>query len=270
MQNSITMSSHILKITLIFAALLLFSCSSSDDSTPSNPDRTFEDVEADFQAIDFQPGINDVSIRDINGVLRFFRVIIPEGDLSSNPRPLVMTLHGASSGNPDAHKNTGCFAEEGFAAIDPIIISPNGGNLNWIELPNQVLVLSLFDLAINYLPVDETKVVVNGYSNGGNGAWFYGETQPSVVTASIPMASSYNTFNPEGEARRINVPMYVIHGENDELFPLQQTQDWVEATRSAGTDITFEVAPGLTHNEPCSYVEYVENATDWLQNDAWD
>ncbi len=263
------MASRVLKILLTLSVFVLISCSSSDDSETSNPDRTFEDVEADFQAIDFQPGINDVSIRDINGVLRFFRVIIPEGDLSNNPRPLVMTLHGASSGNPDAHKNTDCFAAEGFAGINPIIISPNGGTLDWIEFPNQVLVLSLFDLAINYLPVDETKVVVNGYSNGGNGAWFYGETQPTVVTASIPMASSYNTFNPQGEARRIDVPMYVIHGENDELFPLQETQDWVEATRNAGTDVRLIVAPGLTHNEPCNYVEYVEDATEWLQNEVW-
>ncbi|MCH4823597.1 dienelactone hydrolase family protein [Gramella lutea] len=264
------MSSRLLKICLIFIAFLFFSCSSSDDSTPSEPDRSYEDVKTDFQAIDFQTGVNDVSIRDINGVLRFFRVIIPEGDLSSNLRPLVMTLHGASGGNPDAHKNTGCFAEEGFAAINPIIISPNGGNLDWIEFANQVLVLSLFDLAINYLPVDDTKVVVNGYSNGGNGAWFYGETQPTVVTASIPMASSYNTFNTAGEARRIDVPMYVIHGENDELFPLQRTQNWVEATRSAGTEITLEVAPGLTHNEPCNYVDHVKNAAIWLENDVWD
>ena len=33
--------------------------------------------------------------------------------------------------------------------------------------------------------------------------------------------------------------MYVIHGENDELFPLEETQGYVEATIDAGSDINL-------------------------------
>ncbi len=263
------MYSNILKIVLIFSVALFFSCSSSDDSNPPASERTYADVEADFQEIDFQTGINDVSLVNTIGVEWFFRVIIPEGDLSSNPRPLVMTLHGAAGGNPDAHKTTACYAEPGFEAIDPIIISPNGGTQDWLQFANQDLVLSLIDLAVKYLPVDDSKIVVNGYSNGGNGAWFYGETQPNLVSAAIPMASSYSTYSTQGTPRRMDIPMYVIHGEDDELFPLEETQEWVEATNSVGSDVTLEVAPGLTHNEPCNYVEYLKNAANWLQTDVW-
>lgn len=263
------MNSNILKIVLIFSVAVFLSCSSSDDSNPPPEQRTYTDVQADFQELDFQPGINDVSLVNTFGGEWFFRVIIPEGDLSSNPRPLVMTLHGAAGGSPDAHKTTACYAEPGFEAINPIIISPNGGTMDWLQFANQDLVLSLIDLAKDYLPVDDSKIVVNGYSNGGNGAWFYGETQPDLLSAAIPMASSYNTYNTQGNPRRMNIPMYVIHGELDELFPLEETQEWVEATQSVGSDVTLEVAPGLTHNEPCNYVQYLKNAATWLQNDVW-
>ena len=263
------MLSRIINFSSILLLLFLVSCGSSDDSDPQPPTRTYADVEADFQALDLQAGNNDVSIISQDGVQWTFRVVIPEGDLSNNPRPLVMHLHGASGGNPDAHKITGCYAEPGFAAINPIIISPNGGTMDWLQFSNQAMVLTLIDLAINNLPVDTSKIVVNGYSNGGNGAWFYGETQPTLISAAIPMASSYNTYNTQGNPRKIDVPLYVIHGENDELFPIAQTEEWVNATKDAGTDVTFEVAAGLTHNEPCSYVENLKNAATWLQDEVW-
>ncbi|MBK8556750.1 MAG: hypothetical protein IPL65_13705 [Lewinellaceae bacterium] len=63
--------------------------------------------------------------------------------------------------------------------------------------------------------------------------------------------------------------MYVIHGENDELFPLAETQSWVDQTIAAGSDITFVVAPGLTHYAPCDYVPYIQDAVTWLKDVVW-
>ena len=257
-------------LTPVFSFLLiisLVSCSSSDDSdTP--PQRTYADVQADFANIVFNTGVNDVSIVNTNGITWNFRVVMPDVDFSNNDRPLIMTLHGASGGDPNAHKNTDCYAEPGFASLDPIIISPNGGANLWTTFTNQEMVLTLVDLARDYLPVDNNKVVVNGYSNGGNGSWFFAETQASFFSAGIPMASHYNTIN-NGVGRVIPIPLYVIHGEDDELFPLSDVQNWVQASIDSGSDITLEVAPGLMHIEPCEYVQYLQNAATWLQNSVW-
>ncbi|HRV56011.1 MAG TPA: dienelactone hydrolase family protein, partial [Mangrovimonas sp.] len=67
----------------------------------------------------------------------------------------------------------------------------------------------------------------------------------------------------------IDVPIYAIHGENDELFPLSDVEDWVQASVDTGSDITLEVAPGLTHTEPCEYASYLQNAASWLENHVW-
>jgi len=216
----------------------------------------------------FNTGINDVSLLNTHGYIWSFRVIMPNVDFSNNDRPLIVTLHGASDGNPDAHKNTACYAETGFESLDAIIISPNGGIALWTDFFNQEQVLTLVDLAKAYLPVDASKIVVNGYSNGGNGSWFFAETQPTIFSAGIPMASYYNTTN-NGVGRHIDVPIYAIHGENDELFPLSDVEDWVQASVDTGSDITLEVAPGLTHTEPCEYASYLQNAASWLENHVW-
>lgn len=110
--------------------------------------------------------------------------------------------------------------------------------------------VGLVTLALKYWDIDPTKVVVLGYSNGGNGSWFYAETLPMLFSAGIPMASSYSTIGTDGQPRKIDIPLYVIHGENDELFPLAETQAWVNQSIEAGSFIEFVVAPGLTHNKP--------------------
>lgn len=63
--------------------------------------------------------------------------------------------------------------------------------------------------------------------------------------------------------------MHVIHDQNDELFPIAQTQAWIRAYQAAGSNITFEVAPWLTHYKPCDYVPYLQQTANWLKNIIW-
>lgn len=251
----------------LFVFLLFLNCSnSSDDGTPA---RTFADVQQDFAAMTFNTGINDVSLLNTFNFNWDFRVIMPDVDFTNNNRPLIVTLHGFSGGDVNAHKNTACYAEPGFEALNAIIISPNGGDLDWFNLYNQEQVLSLVELASDYLPVDVNKVVINGYSDGGNGSWWLGESRGSTFSAAIPMASAYASYHSNGAARTMPIPFYVIHGENDELFSLADIQSWIDETNAAGSDVTLEIAPGLTHIEPCSYVPYLQNAANWLVSDVW-
>ncbi|MEO2064401.1 MAG: dienelactone hydrolase family protein [Christiangramia sp.] len=255
-------------IGALFFILTSLSCSKSDSPQPADT-RTSAEVEADFQALNLTAGTHDFAILSKVSNEWNFRLIVPESASATNKRPLIVNLHGASGGDANAHKTTSCYAEPGFASLDPIILSPNAGAQLWISTRNQEMVLTLIELSVKYLPVDTSKIVVTGYSNGGNGAWFFSETQPSIFSAGIPMASSYNTFGTDGNARKINTPLYEIHGENDEHFPLEETQAWIEATNNAGSNVTLKVAEGLTHNEPCEYVPYVKNAVDWLVNEIW-
>lgn len=259
-----------LKAPIFYFFLLLFlgnACKSDD--TPEPPaQRTFADVEADFQALDLSPGTLDASLTMPNGLVYHFRIISPNraaGEL----RPMVLTLHGASAGNPDAHKNTACYAEPGLEILDAFILSPNGGFDLWYDASNQQQIATLMSLALKYWPIDPAKIAVTGYSNGGNGSWFFGENQSSTLSAAIPMASSYSVYQPDSMVRKMDIPMYVIHGENDELFPLEETRGFVEATVAVGSDITFVVAPGLGHYTPCDYVPYLKEAAVWLEETVW-
>lgn len=229
---------------------------------------TFEDIEREFQAIDLTSGIQDVEIEVDNGYFWRFRVIPPTNP-TSGTYPLIMDFHGASGGSELAHTNTGCYTEPGLQSLDAFIIAPNAGTEEWYHESNQDKVFHLVRMAIAYWQVDASKLAVIGYSNGGNATWFYSEYQSNTFSAGIAMASSYDTSLDATNGRKINTPLYVIHSDGDELFPIATTEEWVNKSIDAGSDITWVVATGLSHYEPCDYVPYLQEAVTWLTDVVW-
>jgi predicted peptidase len=253
--------------------LVCFSGCGEGGSSINDPEpiiRTPEDVISDFKAFDIKPGVNDLSLESLSvGAYWNFRVIVPESANEGNLRPLVMTFHGASGGSPTAHEHTSCYDEPGLEALDAYIISANAGQDEWFDRRNQQMVLALIDLSQTNWFVDANKVMATGYSNGGNASWWYPDNYPHLFSVGIPMASSYDPVKLDGTTPRIDVPLYVIHGENDEVFPLAATQTFVDESRAAGTDIEFVIAPGLTHFQACEYVDVLKTAVTWVTTEIW-
>jgi len=260
-----------MKPFLLFSLVfLLISCGGSDDGPDDPPDlpRSVQDVIDDFNNLPISVGTNDLVLESlVEGVFWNFRIIVPEGATATNKRPLVLRLHGAATGNsPGAHQSTACLVEPAFEGKDVFILSPNSNGEHWHEQANIVQVLALVDLTSSNLNIDTDKVVVTGYSDGGNGSWLYAQYYGDKFSASIPMASSYDTTSNPGA---INVPLYVIHGSEDALFPLETTMGFVEESIKAGSDITFVVAQGRVHNEPCTYLDELKEAVSWLETEIW-
>ena len=256
----------IIRFSFLSMILLFSACGSEDTMIPTQP-RTFADVEADFQALDISPGVHDYTLEILNGEFYNFRVIAPERE-SQEFRPLVMTFHGASS-SPDAHKNTACYAEPGLEMLNAFLLSPQADGGLWYEDRYQVMMANLIFLIKKFWPIEQDKIAVTGYSNGGNASWLFSKFQSNTISAAIPIASSYDVNEIDGSVAVWDVPLYVIHGENDELFPVETTTAWVEATDNAGSDVTYVVAPGLGHYTPCEYVPYLKDAAKWLKDTVW-
>lgn len=270
---------YIRPILLFTVFFLSISCGGSDDDPGPGPDpipdpipqpRTSQDVIDDFNALTINVGTNDLQLESVvEGVFWNFRIIVPEGASSSNQRPLVLRLHGADqSGSPEAHKSTACLVEPAFEGKDVFILSPNSSGFRWYEEPNNIQIRALLDLTTTRFDIDTEKTVMTGYSDGGNGSWFFAQFYPNLFSAAIPMASSYLPQS-NNDINNIKVPLYVIHGSEDDLFPLDKTQGFVDEYIAAGSDITFVVADGLVHNEPCAYVDELKKAVVWLETEVW-
>ena len=85
----------------------------------------------------------------------------------------------------------------------------------------------------------------------------------------IPMASAYGSYDNSMNAIPNAIPVYAIHGEDDTIFPLENTQNWIDDVVASGGDVTFVVAPGLNHLQACDYTPYLQDAATWLINEIW-
>jgi predicted peptidase len=254
---------------LLFLVVLISCLSCSGDGEPdlsSDSSRTVEDVREDFSKIVFSVGINDITLEsNTDGVFWNFRVIVPEGANASNKVPLIMSLHGGVlNSNSESHKQSICWVEPGFEELGAYIIYPNSDQAVWYGSHNSIQVEALVDLATSNFHINKNKVVVAGYSDGGNGSWYFAEAYPHIFSAAIAIASSYD---PRG---RITIPLYVIHGSADTLFPIERTESYVNESIAAGSDIQFIIADGLTHAQQCDYVTYLQDVVTWLETEVWD
>lgn len=259
-------------LVFIFSFIII-SCSSDDDDGPiPAPVRTADDVRADFQNLSINEGVNDLTLESIvAGSYWNFRIIVPAGASSSNKMPLILRLHGGATGTSEsAHKSTDCLVTPGFANFPVYILSPNSNGSHWYTDLNIVQVQALIEMTATNLHVDTSRMAVMGYSDGGNGAFFFSQYYPQLFSAAIPMASSYATTSQSGVTHQFQDPLYVIHGSEDDLFPIETTKGYVQDAINAGSDITFVTANGLNHVEVCEYVPYLQDAVAWLENSVWD
>lgn len=250
----------------LFILALISGCGKEEE--PEAP-YSYADVEAAFQEIVLTPGTQDLTLKISETINYNFRVIVPDVDLTQKT-PLIFALHFAANGDPNVHMETDCYVEPGLEDLDAIIISPNGGETVWGTTDNQDKIRNLVNLSTKFWPIDLDKIAVMGYSSGGNGTWFFTETQPHIFSAGIAIASGYNTLRPNGTARTIANPLYVIHGEDDDFFNVDTVGYWVDQTIQAGSNVEYVVAPNLGHYTPCAYVPYIKTAALWLKEDIWE
>lgn len=212
--------------------------------------------ETSFSKIKFKEGTRDVTlINDFNKRWKM-RVNFPEETQEKNS--LIIALHWAGGGNTYKEFND-CLALPGLEALNAIIVSPEGENQLWSTGNNVEKVLSIITNAQKYWNVNPEKIAITGYSNGGNGSWYFAQHHPKLFSAAIPMVSAY-PIN-----QKIEIPLYIIHGAKDELFELATTKKWVGKTKEAGTDLILVVNDQLSHFEGCAYISDLKNAGEWLK-----
>ncbi|MFK7934023.1 MAG: dienelactone hydrolase family protein [Saprospiraceae bacterium] len=217
---------------------------------------TSNQLEEDFLKIDTTAGVKEVVLQPNANAKWQMRVQFPAIELDQYP--LVIALHWAGGGET-FKEYASCLAEPGMQALNAIILSPDAEYQTWNTPSNELKISQLTSLALKHWQVDPEQVIVTGYSNGGNGSWFFAEQYAHLFDYAIPMASAYQP------SQKIDIPMYVIHGAQDELFAADRTRDWVESAERMGTNIRWKVAPSLSHYQACAYVEELQQAAQWVQ-----
>lgn len=213
-------------------------------------------------AVELAPGIHAHEVGPASAPLRF--VLAVPDSLPAHDVPLVLALHWYTplADDPAGDYLRG-FAEPALREMGAIIIAPEAQYARWTGEEVARTLKSLVTSALEAWPVDGDRVVVTGYSMGGIGAWYLVSLYPALFSATIPVAGE-----PTGVLEP-QVPLLVIHGENDQMFDLAVTRQAVAELVRRGGNARLVVAEGLRHQDAGGYVPYLADTVVWLTGEVW-
>ena len=105
--------------------------------------------------------------------------------------------------------------------------------------------LELVEYISGKLKVDPNRIIIEGISNGGVGAWYAAYRHPDLFAAVIPMSAQ---GDPAMAPTIAHLPIWVFQGQNDTNPPPRATEETVNAVLNNGGKIKYTLYPETGHN----------------------
>jgi phospholipase/carboxylesterase len=199
-----------------------------------------------------------------------FSLYVPEYYTPDRAWPLVMALHGGS-GNGRGFLWSWLRDARSFGAI---LVAPtatgSASNKNtWAlmgedtDTPNLVRIL---DSVRSRWNIDPTRLLLTGMSDGGTFCYVTGLEGASPFTHLAPVAATFHPLMAEMAApeRLRGLPVYLVHGRLDWMFPVQVARQTKDALAAAGADVTYRELDDLSY---CFPREINAPILKWLADD---
>lgn len=248
-------------IYLLFLVISHLNCTKSTPMSNENDTNDVVPIEDEVSEALLLPTSINGSFELSDGTLWNYRITAPE-EIQTQKVPLIIALHwGGAEGTFQSYSS--CLVEPAFESLPCILFAPEDRALGWSAEENRILIEGFVQLAIKHWPIDPDRIAITGYSNGGIGTWSYINEIPEYFSAAIPMAGSYSSN------QKIDLPVYAIHGSNDELFSVSVASAAINQSIELGSSIEWVVADGLGHYAACEYVPYLKEAVEWLNEEVW-
>ena len=204
---------------------------------------------------------------NFNGTPIAFRIKFPKSftnaDSISKKYPVMLFLHGA--GEVGCPSNNGIYNNEkqlylgaglfrdfvntnlfdGFL-LYPQLVNPEGcwGAWGTTTTANLAAVIGIVDSLAKYVRADIDRLLVNGLSGGGYGAWRIADAFPQRITKIIPSAAAGNTNN---RNNFVHIPIWFATGGKDPDPTPAQADYALNRMKEIGADIRYTRYPDLGH-----------------------
>ena len=189
---------------------------------------------------------------DMNRSHQLKYLIYLPNDYLTKKYPLVLFLHGAGErgnnlkdieihGLPKLVRNGKKFPF--------IIIAPQCPlNLWWSDpLPVDLLSELVNDIVMKY-GIHKNNVFCTGLSMGGYGTLALSIKNPKLFSAIIPICGGMDIKNFFDILNLKNLPIWLFHGDKDEVIPLENSQSIYKVLKPVNKNIKLTVYKGVDHN----------------------
>jgi phospholipase/carboxylesterase len=162
-----------------------------------------------------------------------------------------MAMHGGS-GNGRNFLWSWLRDARSFGAI---LVAPTATGPTWAlmgedsDTPNLMRILESVRSRWN---VDPSRMLLTGMSDGGTFCYVSGLERASPFTHLAPVASTFHPLMAEmADAERLrHLPIFLVHGKLDWMFPVQVARHTRQVLSAAGADVTYREIDDLSHTYP--------------------
>jgi phospholipase/carboxylesterase len=180
-----------------------------------------------------------------------FSLYVPEYYTGDRAWPLVMALHGGS-GNGRGFLWSWLRDARSQGAI---LVAPTATGPTWAlmgddtDTPNLARIL---DSVRSRWNVDAKRMLLTGMSDGGTFCYVTGFADTSPFTHIAPVAATFHPLMAEiADAERLRgLPVHIVHGRFDWMFPVQVARRTKDALSAAGASVTYRELDDLSHTYP--------------------
>lgn len=204
--------------------------------------------------------------RDEPGSRGGFSLYVPEYYRDSRAWPLVVALHGGS-GNGRGFLWSWLRDARSFGAI---LLAPTATGPTWAltgddaDTPNLMRILEIVRSRWN---IDPKRLLLTGMSDGGTFCYVTGLERGSPFTHLAPIAATVHPLMTDiADAQRLHgLPVYLVHGRLDWMFPIEVARQTRDALSAAGANVTYREIEDLSH---CYPREVNAEILRWLGEEA--
>jgi predicted peptidase len=215
----------------------------------------------------------------VDSSLYRYQVYVPPIYSGYRRLPVILYLHGADTAGGDGLLQTkGCLGSAVRANPDrwPFLIVFPQIPLNQRWMGRYITAaLRILDDAIGEFEADSSRVFVTGFSLGATGAWYMAAEDPQRFAAVVPVdgrvllagrvslpedispPTATIILAPDPVARLAallrHTPVWVFHGANDQVVPVDDARRTIQALRSLRAPVRYTEVPDGEHECGTAY-----------------
>jgi len=225
---------QVMSFTVVVTAILVSSAVSGQSSRPPSPQG--KQTSQEFRA------------KVTRAVASKYLLYMPAGRTTSDgPLPVIVYLHGGSLRGDDVEKVRTLGLPhrlEAEASFPFIVIAPlcPAGEI-WTDAD---AVIGVLDEVLAKYPADRHRVYLTGHSMGGRGALYVAFRYPTRFAAVVAM-SALTPVN-AWATRLSKLPIWYIHGVEDDQAPISDGDALVHALQATGNDVKYSRLDHRNHS----------------------